>query len=138
MTNSPRDPSLPKELSALTDLAPARVSRRMWRGARTWFVEVEATLLLRVVKRAAAAARDRRRYTLLKAAFNQLRSETEIIRSQNADLNRVNEQLRELLGRHNPRSSARSPQNYFGAAEEHGFVPKGPPLQGGSAGLEKR
>lgn len=131
---------LPPELAYLQRFKYTRIAERIVDRKRIWCVEVKGSWLndLVTVKR-----------RLVKAQRKMLRVMTESERVANdalaraketEKLQRVNVQLMKNIDEDRyPDRFVRSPKNYHIAAEERAFTPTSSrPLQGGSAGLEKK
>jgi C4-dicarboxylate-specific signal transduction histidine kinase len=130
---------LPEELTFLVRVNYFAIAQQRVEGYRVWHVEVLGSWLKSLLTTKKKLLEARSKLRTLSAERQELESKLRLLEKQNADLSANNKQLMQNIEADQKLDRfTRSPKNYFNAAEDHAFTPKSLPIQGGSAGLEKR
>jgi len=123
--------SLPSSLGKLARLPFIWLLERKTKTRSTWRVELSSATALYLIGIYDELQELKENHKALHEAFEAKRKELEVMKKENAQLNRNVEIISENFKEDRNRCQVKSLKNYFNAAEDHGFNPKGLPFQGG-------
>ena len=131
---------LPPELAYLQRIKYTRIAERIVDRKRIWCVEVKGSWLKDLVTVKRRLVQAQRKMLSVMKENERVANEALAQANEMEKLQRVNAQLMKNIDEDRyPDRFVRSPKNYHIAAEERAFTPTSSrPLQGGSAGLEKK
>jgi len=132
--------ALPKELAYLSKAKYYAIAQRKVGRKQVWHVEINASVLEKLLKGKSSSSKLRARHIALKASSQQIVSDNAELLDKNAKLEAVNARLmKNINDDKRPDKFVRSPKSYLNAAEDHAFKPYSSlHFQGGLAGLEKK